>query len=172
MERFGFCTLALRRGGLQALRISSAECRWRDSVFAHWLSDGADCKRCSQGRPLPYFSTIHRMLEIPCGNRAATLSSGLRKKCRDQNTGRQKATLLLFASPFESLESNQGKHPRLGVFPLVQMEGFGFAKDASRSCTPRGVLAPFDKTRGGEIIHRMISFSALQIPSIINTNPL
>ena len=33
------------------------------------------------------------------------LSSRLRKKCRDQNTGRRKATLLLFASPFESLPS-------------------------------------------------------------------
>ncbi|MCR5808163.1 MAG: hypothetical protein K6G56_01220, partial [Clostridiales bacterium] len=119
-------------------------------VFAHWLSDGADCKRCSQGRPLPYFSTIHRMLEIPCGNRAATLHSMLRSFGRDKNPGLK--MLRIFLTPFKSL-------------PLNADGGIRFSRVESRSRLDRRLLALRRKTRGGEIIHRMISLSALQIPS-------
>ena len=97
-----------------ALQIPTAVRRWRDSVFAHWLSNGADCELYSQGRPLPSFSTIHRMLEIPFGNRAATLRFTLRSFGRDKNPGR-------------------ANHPPDGLLirpsnpcHYAQMEGFGF----------------------------------------------
>lgn len=39
------------------------------------VDPGADCSLRSQGRPFFAFSTIHRMLEIPFGNRMRTPSS-------------------------------------------------------------------------------------------------
>ncbi len=43
------------------------------------------------------------------------LFSELRKKCRDQNPGRANAPPGRFASPFESLKSNQRMHPGRGA---------------------------------------------------------
>ena len=68
-ERFGFSAINASRCLCSALRARTAE--------KHGAKKGNDrgglLRFCSQGRPLPPFSGIHRMPEIAFGNRSATL---------------------------------------------------------------------------------------------------
>ena len=116
----------------------------------------------TDGRPLPYFSAIHRMPEISFGNRAATLFSELRKKSRDQNTGLGPGRAVRFAlkaARLAPLRPSTGcpQFPlEIGARPFESRrsepteERFGFCTLALAACVPRCAASAVTKTRGGE----------------------